>query len=238
MNFLNRSSKRELMDDLSLDTEHLQKIYADINRVNKVLQGFSISLGAIKKIMEENPQESYAIMDVGCGDGAMLRKVASYFKGSSLELKLTGIDLNPRSIQLARESSREYPYINFVVQDILAMESNNLQCDILMCSLTMHHFDNMEIPVFLNQFVKLSRLGVIINDLQRSQVAYYLFQLFSLIFMRTKVAKHDGLVSIKSAFTKEDLMTYSYDLPKVKHHIRWRWAFRYLWVIHIEQENI
>ena len=226
------------MDDSNLDALLLQEVYADINKVNEVLQGFFHSLRAMERIITENPQNSYTILDMGCGDGAMLRKVASYFKGRSFELTLIGIDLNARSVQLAKENSKEYPNIRFFEQDILALEANKLQCDILLCTLTMHHFDTDAIPTFLNQFVKLSRLGVVINDLQRSRMSYYLYKLFSLIFMKTKIAKHDGLVSIQSAFTKTDLIAFSNNLPNLEHHISWRWAFRYLWIIRNRKKDI
>lgn len=233
MNFPSRSSERELMDDADLDYLLLQKTYADINMVNKVLQGFTLTLWAIEKIIKENPQEFYTIVDMGCGDGAMLRKIASFYKSRSVGLNLIGIDLNTRSIQLAIENSKEYANIRYLKRDILSLEANDLQCDILLCTLTMHHFNSDKIPIFINQFVRLSRLGVIINDLQRSRVSYRLFQLFSLIFIKTKIAKHDGLVSIKSAFTKMELVDFSSNLPNVHHDISWRWAFRYLWIIRI-----
>ncbi|SHF13673.1 Methyltransferase domain-containing protein [Arenibacter palladensis] len=238
MNFKRRSCSRELMDDPLLDTILLQKVYTDINRVNTVLQGFSLTLRAIEKIIEENPRNSYTIMDMGCGDGAMLTKVAAYYKNKPVSLDLIGVDLNSKSIALAKENAKEFSNISFLELDILGPEAKNLQCDILLCTLTMHHFDSKDIPLFLDQFVKLSRLGIVINDLQRSKVSYYLFQLFSLIFIKTKIAKHDGLVSIKSAFTKLDLEAFSINLPHVEHDICWRWAFRYLWIMRIKGKQL
>lgn len=238
MNYKRRSCTRELMDDPYLDTLSLQRVYADINRVNTVLQGFSLSLKAIEKIMGENPQDSYTIIDVGCGDGSMLGKVASFYRDKPVSLDLIGVDLNSRSIALAQENFKEYSNIRFLELDILGPEAEELQCDILLCTLTLHHFDSNEIPIFLDQFVKLCRLGIVINDLHRSKLSYYLFQLFSLIFIKTKIAKHDGLVSIKSAFTKLDLMTFSVGLPHVEHDICWRWAFRYLWIIRTKGKQL
>lgn len=219
------------MDDPHLDTLLLQKVYADINRVNSFLHGFSLSLQAIEKIIQENPKNSYTILDMGCGDGTMLGRVAAYFKNSPVALDLIGIDSNSKSIALARENLKGNSNIRFLEQDILSPEVEHLQCDILLCTLTMHHFDSDTIPIFLNQFIKLSRLGIVINDLQRSKVSFYLFKLFSFIFIKTPIAKHDGLVSIKSAFTKLDLLAFSINLPHVEHDIRWKWAFRYLWII-------
>ncbi|MEZ4971203.1 MAG: methyltransferase domain-containing protein [Flavobacteriaceae bacterium] len=238
MNYKRRSCTKELMDDPHLDTLSLQRVYADINRVNTVLKGFSLSLRAIEKIMAENPQDSYTIIDVGCGDGSMLGKMAEFYKDKPVNLDLLGVDLNSKSIALAQENFKEYSNIRFLELDILGPEAGELQCDILLCTLTLHHFDSNEIPIFLNQFVKLCRLGIVINDLHRSKLSYHLFRLFSLIFIKTKIAKHDGLVSIKSAFTKLDLINFSIDLPHVEHDICWRWAFRYLWIIRTKGKQL
>jgi hypothetical protein len=72
---------------------------------------------------------------------------------------------------------------------------------------------------------------IIINDLQRNKLAYYLFHVFSLIFIKTKIAKQDGLISIRSGFVKSDLQRFGRALPGFIHRIQWRWAFRYIWVM-------
>ena len=122
-------------------------------------------------------------------------------------------------------------------RDILQLAPEDLHGDIVLCTLTMHHFFDENIPVFLDRFVKLARIGVVINDLQRSPLAYYLFRGFSAIFIRTKIAKHDGLISIKSGFTKAELERFAENLPSVDHDIKWKWAFRYAWVMHTRRLN-
>jgi len=77
----------------------------------------------------------------------------------------------------------------------------------------------------------MASLGVIINDLERNRLAYYLFHAFSLIFIKTKIAKQDGLISIRRGFLREELQGMSLAFPNLEHRIRWRWAFRYLWVM-------
>ena len=100
-----------------------------------------------------------------------------------------------------------------------------------LCTLTLHHFKDQEILVFMKQFVALAQVAVVINDLQRSKIAYQLFRLFSRIFIKSDIAKNDGLISIASAFKKPELKIVAQQL-KLKHsEITWKWAFRYLWLI-------
>ena len=229
--FSERSTEQELMDDPDIDAITLREVLKDINRSNAMLNGNSITLKAISKLLKMYPKNHYTIVDMGCGDGTMLKEVALFLRQKNINANLIGVDLNAKSIALARELTQDLPEIQFMQQDILALKASDLECDILLCTLTMHHFKNKEIPVFLCQFVKLAGIGVIINDLQRSTIAYYLFKCFSLIFIRTKIAKNDGLISIKSGFFKRELQAFAKQLPDQKHDIRWKWAFRYVWII-------
>lgn len=67
MNFRDRSTEPEAMDGQNMDPLLLKKIYADINKVNKILNGFSINIKAIERIMKIYPKNTYTILDIGCG---------------------------------------------------------------------------------------------------------------------------------------------------------------------------
>lgn len=236
-NLSRRSEEPELMDDFREGLQRLRIVFDDINRVNKILGGNNITVNAVSKLINENPKEEYAIIDMGCGDGNMLREVAEYCQKKSIKVKLIGVDLNEEALQLAKERSVEYDEIQYMHRDILKLDPSTLNCDILINTLTMHHIPDENIMVFLQKFVDLAQIGVVINDLHRSTWAYYLFKLFSTIFIKTNTAKIDGLISISKAFIKSDLITYSKNFPTVNHHIKWKWAFRYVWIMQPNQES-
>lgn len=226
-----RNTESELMDNPKVTIDMLRLVFKDINRSNRCLGGNAITLANVCKLMKEYPRKQYTIADIGCGDGEILRQIAGYFRNTKMEVVLIGLDLNENALTIARELSVDFPEITFLKQDILALKPQEFSCDILLCTLTMHHFSNEQIPLFLSKFIKLAKIGIVINDLQRSALAYYLFKGFSAIFIKTKIAKHDGLISIKSGFKKKDLITFSKDLTHATHTINWKWAFRYVWVI-------
>ncbi len=232
-----RSEQAELMDDFRDTKQNLRLVFADINRVNTILGGSSITINAVVELMQSQPKDMYTIVDMGCGDGYMLRRLSAYCKKQNIEVRLVGIDLNAQALQLAKEFSSNYDNIEFHHQDILALKSTDFNCDIIMNTLTMHHFLDLDVITFLRKFNQLASIGVVINDLHRSRWAYYLFKVFSLIFIKTKTAKIDGLISISKGFTKSDLIQYSKSLPNSKHHIEWKWAFRYIWIMKPNQLN-
>ncbi|MUH36221.1 methyltransferase domain-containing protein [Zobellia amurskyensis] len=228
--FSERSTETELMDDLSLDQTQLKKVLLDIDRANTFLNGNNLTVQSLHSLIYSKNKESYTILDMGCGNGSMLRTIVLWSRKHNFKLKCIGVDLNEKSLDIARQQSLNFPEIEYLKQDILKLQPDELQCDVLLCTLTMHHFTNEQIPQFLTQFSKLSRIGFIINDLQRSAMAYQLFKLFSTIFIRTNIAKQDGLTSIKSGFLKNELQAFATKLPKMKHAIAQKWAFRYVWV--------
>ncbi|APQ19077.1 methyltransferase domain-containing protein [Maribacter hydrothermalis] len=231
VDFTHRSSEIELMDSFSGTTKELEVILQDINRVNKLLGGYSITLRAVFKLITLKDKESYTILDMGCAEGTMLRKLALEGRKRNVKLKLIGVDLNKQSLELARLYSKDYPEITYLEADILKEDFSQWNIDVVMTTLTLHHFTDDGVLKFVHQFNALASLGVVINDLDRSPIAYYLFKAFSLFFIKTEIAKKDGLLSIRRAFKKKDLIYYASKINNATHHIEWKWAFRYLWVL-------
>ncbi|MFC4635848.1 methyltransferase domain-containing protein [Dokdonia ponticola] len=227
-----RATEQELMDDPNISEIDLKNALVAISRVNKLLGGNRITIKALERLFNENPsKKEWTLVDVGCGDGEMLRLIADYFTSKNLHLHLVGFDLSPQSIAMGKELSDGYPNIDLSVKDILSVQNDSFECDIILCTLTLHHFKDQEILKFMKHFVALAQVAVIINDLQRSKMAYQLFRLFSRIFIKSHIAKNDGLISIASAFKKHELKKVAQQLELKHSEITWKWAFRYLWLI-------
>ncbi|MEM9648717.1 MAG: methyltransferase domain-containing protein [Bacteroidota bacterium] len=236
MDFTLRSREDELMDDPNMPFEVLQNAYADINLCNKILGGQSITLNGVWELVKKDLKKSYTILDMGCGDGSMLVKLSRFLSKNGVLHQMIGVDQRDDVLRIARHKTENLSHITFHKVDILEA-GNDLSCDILINTLTMHHFEAERIEAFLNKFIQLARVGVVINDLQRSKWAYTLFKLFSFFFIKTDVAKNDGLVSISKGFRKEELQELSKNIPNVTHKIQWKWAFRYVWVMEFNRHN-
>lgn len=231
MNFRKRLDQSELMDDHNLSMETLQVVLRDINRSNTLLGGHAISLKSISSLQKKYGAELFSVLDVGCGDGMLLRLIADSFRQKGIKTKLFGVDNSKEAIEIARQQSHNYPEITYYCEDFLNSKSQLPNCTVVISTLTMHHFNSLKLPKYFNRCQELAKNAIVINDLQRSRLAYYLFQVFSSIFIRTSIAKHDGLLSIRKGFSKEELSNYASSLPDWKHVIKWKWAFRYVWVM-------
>lgn len=233
-----RTRESEVMDDFHLQGEELAKTLRDIDKVNKWLGGSKITIDGIKSILAEtSPEEPVKIVDVGCGNGSILREIADYGRKHHLQLELTGIDANLHAVEIARDLARDYPEINFEGLNIFSTSFAEKKYDIVLCTLTLHHFNDAQINRLLKIFLESAKLGVVINDLHRSKAAYYLFKAFCAVFIRNEIARKDGLTSILRGFRKSDLEKFSGKLKVRKQEIRWKWAFRYQWVLIKDRES-
>ncbi|RKS53105.1 hypothetical protein BC962_1351 [Gillisia mitskevichiae] len=232
INTSKRSEEAEIMDDFELKGEELEQTLSDLEKINKWLGGNKITLEGIQVLLKDTPEQTtIRIADVGCGSGAVLREIANWGRNQNFNLELIGIDANPYAVEIAQRRSNYYPEIKFEALNIFSETYKEQKYDIVLCTLTLHHFKNEEILELLNTFMHQSKKGVVINDLQRSKTAYILFQAFCKVFINNEIARKDGLTSILRGFKKNDLENLAKEIPSQKHSIKWKWAFRYRWIL-------
>lgn len=227
-----RTDEPEIMDDFSLEGEELREALDKIARINQLLGGNKLTLNGINEILKKNNKAGLiTIIDVGCGNGDMLRKIAEFGIKNGYNFHLIGIDANAFTIDHAEKLSNKYPNIKYLCEDIFKIDSEKVNCDIVVCTLTLHHFKDEEILYLLSFFNRVVKKGIVINDLQRSAIAYRLFQLLCVTFGLNKMSREDGLTSILRGFKKNELVGFSEKLNFIKYSIHWKWAFRYQWII-------
>lgn len=227
-----RTDESEIMDDFELKGTDLEKTLYDLDNINKWLGGNRITLEGVMLLLRHHPKsEPVHIADIGCGNGAILREIANWARKENYKIELTGIDANPYAIEIAEKLSYYYPEINYFSIDIFQDEFEKKEFDVLLCTLTLHHFKDSQIDELIKLFIRQSKFGIVINDLQRSKIAYRLFQAFCAVFIRNEIARKDGLTSILRGFKKRDLQVFSNKISVKKQKISWKWAFRYQWII-------
>lgn len=227
-----RTNQPEIMDDFEMEGDILKDALDKIAKINQLLGGNKLTLEGVKTILGENEiSEKITIVDVGCGNGDMLRTLADYLKQTELKCELIGIDANEFTVDYARKLSHKHPNIKYQCEDIFDTEFEKLEYDIVLCTLTLHHFKDQEIVRLLEVFKARAKMGIVINDLQRSGISYRLFQLLCFVFRLNAMSRDDGLVSILRGFKKPELEAFSKKLQFKKYSIQWKWAFRYQWII-------
>lgn len=237
MDIRQRSQEEEIMDDFALAGETLREALDEIARINRWLGGNQITLSGVRQLLREQSfDRPVRIWDLGCGGGDMLRQLAKWGRRQQMAFELTGIDANADAIAYARELSKDFPEISYVHAILPDDSLDTRSVDIVLCTLFLHHFSEAAILDMLQRYSSKATTGLVINDLQRSALAYFLFGLITL-FHRNKMTREDGLTSIKRGFRRFELEVWATKLKRRTSQIRWRWAFRYQWIIQPQQAD-
>lgn len=226
-----RSQQKEVMDDFDFQGKEMSRLLNDLNIVNKWLGGNKITLTALSSLIRaSDKKEIFSIIDIGCGDGEILRLAADKMKDLGIRCSFTGIDANTNILDEAIKRSSAYGNIQYISMNIFSEEFEKMEYDIALFTLFLHHFNDDEIVTILKTATSNAKVGIIVNDLERNQLAFILFKIFGNMLLSTKTARSDGLISVCRAFKKMDLNNYAARIDGI-HRIKWKWAFRYQWII-------
>lgn len=227
--FRQRASEMEDMDDFSIQGEALEGALRYLAFVNRFLGGHQIIIQSLQRAFHKLSWTGISagahLVDLGCGGGDTLSKVAKWSEKQHLNLQLTGIDANPHILAFARENTLFNPEINYIEGDFLAKDFDWSPYQVVLCSLILHHFEEKQIKALLGQIPKGTL--VIINDLQRHWLAYYLFQVLCFFSLAPPMARKDGAISIRKGFQRKELETLLKRCNISRYELSWRWAFRY-----------
>lgn len=225
-----RSNEIEIMDDLDYKGPILHDALNKLAKINQWLGGNVVTLNGIKALLKSHDRSKpLTIIDLGCGGGDILRQLSRYGKRKGYKFKLIGLDANKHTIAYAQESSRQYDNIKYKTMDIFSEDFHNLEYDIVLSTLFLHHFKEQELVTFLKPVVEKASLGMVVNDLHRHKLAYYLFKLLSLTIKNQTIVQ-DGLTSVLRGFKRNELESISKQL-NTRYIIKWKWAFRFQWIL-------
>ena len=192
----------ERMDDPDCDAEALAQTYAQFARVNSLLSGWTgIYKRALRPALRSGAR---TVLDVGCGGGDVLRRLASLAERDGLEAAFLGIDPDARAIDFAR-SQPAVPNVTFECADVYSFSR---RCDLLLSNHVLHHLADAEIPAFCRASERLASVGAVHADIRRSGLALGLFPFVGGWF-RGSFILEDGLRSVRRAFTVEELSELS-----------------------------
>ena len=141
--------------------------------------------------------DSFSVLDVGFGDGDMLRAVARAFP----QARLTGIDINPRSAPAASAVTPPGMNIDYRTGDAFALPD---RFDFIVSSLTAHHMDDAGLVTFLRWMEASAVRGWFVNDLHRHWIAWRGFQALAWAARWHPFVRHDGAVSVTRSFRRAD----------------------------------
>jgi hypothetical protein len=143
----------------------------------------------------------------------------------------TGFDANAFIADYARQHCRSHANVRIICQNILE-EPLPVVYDIVHASLFLHHFSEDELISLLQKLQQKTRVALIINDLHRHPVAYYLILWLTRFFSKSYLVKNDAALSVAKGFKKKEWISILERAGYKSYSIKWVWAFRHQLIIY------
>ena len=228
MDFAKRSQQPELLDGPSIPFEDIRLNMLELNRINQWLGGHRITLWGFKTLLQN--RKKITLVEIGCGGGDNLFYLDKWCAQHRIEVKLTGIDLNPDCLATAAL----HPWHSnprLLATDYKFSLPEGKSEDILFSSLFCHHFSEPALVEMLRWMQSRTRIGFFINDLHRHPIAYYSIRCLTRFFSRSYLVKHDAPLSVRRALRKNEWISLLQQAGIKNYHIQWKWAFRWLIIV-------
>jgi SAM-dependent methyltransferase len=174
----------ELLDSAS-DAEAGENL-RDLALIDRWLGGRRALRAAVRGLPGAPPA---AVLDVGAAFGS----AANSISGASV----TSLDLHWRHLRLAPPPR--------LVADAFQLPFAAASFDVVVCSLFLHHFPDDRAVELLRAFARVARRAVVVIDLERNWLAERFLPWTRLLFRWSPITLHDGPVSVRAAFTPEEL---------------------------------
>lgn len=191
-----RSTREELMDADDLSEDTYAGVVRDLAQVNAITLAARPTLAFLAK--HARPGQRYRLLDVGYGDGDMLRRISRWGERRGIGFDLVGIDLNPRSEPVARADTPASCRIDYRTGDYADLTGE--RWDFIVSSLVAHHMTSDQLVAFLAFMHAYARVGWLVNDLHRHRFAYAGWPLLARLFRWHRIVRHDGHLSIARSY--------------------------------------
>ncbi|HAX45886.1 MAG TPA: methyltransferase type 11, partial [Nitrospina sp.] len=136
-----RNLRPELLDLDEAPFEEVRDSLSDVRRVNKYLSGYKVLLHHIRFFLKEHPLElEFTILDLATGSADQPIAVVEMMRRLNIKVRIVALDINIKMLNYARDETRDYPEIDLVQGDIHAPPFGENSFDLVVNSLSLHHF--------------------------------------------------------------------------------------------------
>jgi len=193
----------EQMDRPDCELRRLRRSYARFPVINFLLARWGRNYEQrIRPLLAGSTATT--LLDIGCGGGDVVRRLARRAARDGFRLAATGADPDPRAHDFAtsRKASDGVRYRRALSSELVAEGG---RYDVVISNHVLHHLSPAELAAVLSDSERLARHLVLHNDLRRSRIAFLLFLVAFWPLGPGSYIHTDGLASIRRSYTPAEL---------------------------------
>ena len=222
-----RQRRDEWMDQPEIGEVEHRHALAGLARINRLSNSSGIFWPPLRRLASELGRP-LRVLDVACGGGDVTIALAQRARRAGLACEFAGCDLSAVALAVARDRADNAGVpIEFIQLNVLESPLPN-DFDAIICSLFLHHLDEPDAESLLRSMAGATQRMVLVNDLARSQIGYFLAEVVGRILTRSHVVHVDGPLSVAGAFTPDEAVALAERAELSGATVRRHWPQRFL----------
>jgi ubiquinone/menaquinone biosynthesis C-methylase UbiE len=196
-----RTDAVELLDGPLDDPAALTGNLRDLRRVNRWLGGVRLSADAIDALAAH--REQLTVLDVGTGGADIPMALLARADRRGRGLAVVGIDSRPEVLAaavVARPAVAATPGLELHIGDGRMLPYADGSFDVVHASMVLHHFPPDEAVLIIREMGRVARLGVVVNDLERTRRGWIGAWLMSHLLTGNRYTRQDAPLSVRRSY--------------------------------------
>jgi ubiquinone/menaquinone biosynthesis C-methylase UbiE len=201
-----RTDAVELLDGPLDDPAALAGNLRDLGRINRHLGGARLSALAIEALAAH--RDDLSLLDVGTGGADIPLDLIDLARQRGRRLRVVGVDSRPEVLSAAVRCRPEIGItdgLELHVGDGRHLGYQDRSFDVAHTSLVVHHLDATDAVALLREMGRVARLGVVVNDLERSRLGWIGAWLIGHLLTGNRFTRHDAPLSVRRAYRATEM---------------------------------
>lgn len=215
----------ERLDAPHHDRAELEESLDQVAEVNRMLGGTRAVLRTMEPLLENGGV--LRVLDVGTGSADIPIALSDHARRRGRSVAITAIDVHPQMRSIALDRVGQRPDIRIAAGDALHLPYADRSFDVVLLSLTLHHFEDTDQVQALREAARVAGRAVIVNELERCRANYLGARFLAATrWRRNRLTRHDGPLSVLRAFTPHELLELATAAGLTNAHVRRRFFHR------------
>lgn len=219
---MQRVDAPEILDSDTCSAAEVQGVLKTLGRINRWFGGVATTQKMVERVADVADRKTLSLLEVASGAGEVPLLVREGVAQRGISLTVTLLDrarshlvqthlVQTRLVQthLGQSGTSKKDGTlgtSAVAAHALALPFSDGAFDLVSCSLFAHHLPPEQLTTFVGEALRVSRLGLLINDLVRHPMHLALVYA-SFPIMGSRIAWLDGLTSVRRAYRPSEMRT-------------------------------